>query len=366
MTRTKIEITDKTFKKWIDGFKKQKTKSAYATGLRTFKKNLGIEDLGEYLESNPDTIEDLKKFSVSIEDKASLTIRQYITSVRVFFMDHDIKIDENGWNKAKKRGFIQRVARPQTRDKIPSKEQMKSILNYVDVKGKALFLFLVSSGARVGESLKLELSDFDLEANPPTVFIRKELTKFGIGERTVHFSYEAKEAIKDWLRIKDGMKKRDGTSYKNEIVFFFSYNTAVGMWNRAIKNARLDKKDKNHHVLHIHSLRKFFRSKIGLTLDQIHVLMGHSEYLDNAYLRQDSEEIAEDYLSHMGNVSVHQIDEHELKRQIEPIQKELTDLKKKYDQLKDMYEAGTNLWKQLDRTELEKFIRGIMADAKRG
>ncbi|MCK4884612.1 hypothetical protein KAS24_00950, partial [Candidatus Bathyarchaeota archaeon] len=71
MVRTKIIITDETFKNWINGFKKQKTKNAYSTGLRTFKKNLGIEDLGEYLKGNIDAIEDLKRFSVSLEGKAS-------------------------------------------------------------------------------------------------------------------------------------------------------------------------------------------------------------------------------------------------------------------------------------------------------
>lgn len=308
MVRTKIIITDETFKNWINGFKKQKTKNAYSTGLRTFKKNLGIEDLGEYLKGNIDAIEDLKRFSVSLEGKASLTIRQYVGAIRVFFMDHDVKIDENGWNKAKKRGFIQKKARAMTRDKIPTKAELKRILNYTSIQGKALILFLLSSGARVGETLQLEKKDFDLEATPPNVFIRKEITKADVGERTVFFSFEARDSIKDWLSIKDSMGKRDGTTYEGERVFGFSYDTAKGIWNRAIRKAGLDAKDKNtnHRLYHLHSLRKFFRSRSGLELDMIHSLMGHSEYLDNSYLRQDQETIAKAYLENMKNVSVYE------------------------------------------------------------
>jgi hypothetical protein len=38
----------------------------------------------------------------------------------------------------------------------------------------------------------------------------------------------------------------------------------------------------------------------------IHSLMGHSEYLDNSYLRQDQETIAKAYLENMKNVSVYE------------------------------------------------------------
>jgi len=81
-------------------------------------------------------------------------------------------------------------------------------------------------------------------------------------------------------------------------------------------------------VYHLHSLRKFFRTKIGLDLDVTHALMGHTEYLDDAYLRLEEEgEIAKAYLEAMPNVSVYQVEDHELREQASVIEQENVKLK---------------------------------------
>ena len=64
------------------------------------------------------------------------------------------------------------------------------------------------SGARIGETLQLKKEDFELDAEPPRVHIRAEYTKGGVGARITYFSFEARDAIKDWLAIKDGLKKK--------------------------------------------------------------------------------------------------------------------------------------------------------------
>jgi len=83
------------------------------------------------------------------------------------------------------------------------------------------------------------------------------------------------------------------------------------MWNRACDKADVGIKDKrtNRRIHHIHSLRKFFRTKIGLDLDVTYALMGHAEYLDDCYLRLEEEgEIAAAYLEAMPNVSVYGVE----------------------------------------------------------
>ena len=52
--------------------------------------------------------------------------------------------------------------------------------------------------ARIGETLKLEKQDFKLDADLPSVDIKAEYTKGGVGGRTVFFSYEARDAIKEF------------------------------------------------------------------------------------------------------------------------------------------------------------------------
>jgi integrase len=215
MGRPRKDLKDKTLKEWLTLFKKKSTKNTYLTGLRHFKQNLGIEDLSKYLESTPNAAINLRKFLNSLDGKPSKTIAVYTAAVKMFFQDHKVKLEDNDWRKLRRRGFMPKRVKAQTRDKKPTKTQLKQILNYADIKGRALFLFLVSSGARIGETLQLLIEDFNLEAGPPRVHIRGEYTKGGVGERTVYFSYEARDAIKDWLRIKDGLGRRNGGTYED-------------------------------------------------------------------------------------------------------------------------------------------------------
>jgi len=329
MVRPRKPITDPTLKQWLTEFNNKKTKSQYCSVLRLFKRNLGIEDLGEYLKSEPDATADIRKFISSMEGKPKKSLLTYTTVVKVFFQDNGIIIDNHKWKKLRRRGFIPKHPRAETRDKKPTIEQLKKILNYMDIKGRAMVLFLLSSGARIGETLQLKKDEFNLDSDPPNTFIRGEYTKGGVGQRTVYFSYEARDAIKDWLEIKANTGKRDGSSHEDDRVFSWGLFTARDMWNRAVAKAGIDFRDKRtgRRIYHLHSLRKFFRTKIGLDLDITHALMGHVEYLDDAYVRQDKEEIAQSYLEAMPNVSVYSIENTELKRETMMLKEELDKIK---------------------------------------
>ena len=64
-------------------------------------------------------------------------------------------------------------------DKVPSNAELRRILTYMPIQGKALFLMLESSGMRIGEALQLKLGDVDLESDPVMVEIRGDYTKSG-------------------------------------------------------------------------------------------------------------------------------------------------------------------------------------------
>ncbi len=351
MSPSKKPVTDQLLAKWLQEFRTKSTRKVYVSALRNFKKIIGIEDLDEYVNDSPDVAADIRKFLVSLEGRPSKTIKTYAGAVKVFLHDNGVKVPEEAWSKIRRRGFMPKRVRAQTQDKKPSKQQLKQILNYADIKLRALTLFLISSGARIGETLQLKKDDFKLEADPPRVHIREEYTKGGVGERTVFFSYEARDAIKDWLRIKDSMGKRDGTTYKGERVFSFSHSTAKGMWNLATQKAGLEIRDKrtNRRIYHLHSLRKFFRTKIGLDLDVTHALMGHAEYLDDSYLRLEEEgEIAAAYLEAMPNVSVYAVQSEEVKS----IEKENQELKERLDRMERRFDSALQ-----KLGEIEKLVK---------
>jgi len=131
------------------------------------------------------------------------------------------------------------------------------------------------------------------------------------------------------------------------------------MWNQACDKAGIGTKDNNteRRIIHIHSLRKFFRSKIGLDLDVTHALMGHSEYLDEAYLRQEQEKIAEAYLKAMPNVSVYQVEDTELKKTVEELKQENIELK---SQLNGQRPEMLQLREELD--ELRTILKKVVGD----
>ena len=104
MVRPKKPIKDETLKRWLsESFKNEGTRKAYCAALRAFKKNLDIEDLGEYLKTKPDVNTDLRRFLVSMDGRPSKTISAYVTPVRVFLQDHNVSIEENGWRKLRRR-----------------------------------------------------------------------------------------------------------------------------------------------------------------------------------------------------------------------------------------------------------------------
>ncbi len=346
MARPTKPIKDPVLKEWLTEFKSKKTKQCYLSALRKFKQNLGIESLNEYIKNTPDSTPDLKRFLISMDGTPSKSIHANISAVRSFLKDHDIPFSENGWKKLKRRGFMPKRIRAETRDKKPSKAQLKKILNYLDIKGRAMVLFLLSSGCRVGESSQLKICDLELENDPPKAHLRAEYTKNGVGARTVFMSYEARDAIKDWLRIKDTIKKRNGKPFKKDKVFDWAINTARYMWNRAIEKAGLDIKDEKTRcrIYHLHGLRKFFRSQIGLDVDLTHALMGHSAYLDDAYLRQEEGEIARAYLEAMPNVSVYAVESPEIKG----LEQENVELKGRVGKLESQLAALSRIRSQSD------------------
>ncbi len=75
---------DSVLEKWLSDFGPS-TANTYFYALQKFKKNLGIDDLGEYLESKPNVLTDFKTFAQSLKGKPPKTISTYTGAVKVFY-----------------------------------------------------------------------------------------------------------------------------------------------------------------------------------------------------------------------------------------------------------------------------------------
>ena len=95
------------------------------------------------------------------------TIASYFSTLRTFLRSQGIKINSDDIKDLiRLPEIIQKLREPLT------KEHLKLLLDYAKPERKALYLTLLSSGMRIGESLSLKKSDFDLSSDPIQITIQ--------------------------------------------------------------------------------------------------------------------------------------------------------------------------------------------------
>jgi integrase len=250
-------------------------------------------------------------FVVSLQSRPPLSARQLFTFAKEFFNHYDLELPAKDLkfirNKLPK-GSVRTIERDM------DTETIRTILQHLDVKGKALVLVLASSGMRIGEALSLPLEDIDLKAKPAVVTVRGMNTKTG-DNRITFLSTEATQAVNEWLKVRpdyirssanrnNGLAKHGRGSTKtgedDGRLFPFSDQNASVLWDNAVEKAGLFSRDKetNRKQLHYHQLRKFFISQLSLIISKevAEMLAGHSGYLTGAYRRYTKKQLAEEYL----------------------------------------------------------------------
>jgi len=191
-----------------------------------------------------------------------------------------------------------------TRDRAPTLEELRHILNHADLQLKAYLLMLTSSGLRPGEGLGIEWTDIDLSTGK--LHIRREIAKNG-EPRDTFVSSEALEVLKQWQTYHPAYaEKIDSYTVPEEFtrdmnkVFPLSYNGLRDKYGRVLEKCGLDEKDPTTGwlVLRLHVMRKFFRTRLpqgGASVDAVEQMLGHSGYCDGAYVRLTDEEIEAAY-----------------------------------------------------------------------
>ena len=266
----------------------------------------------EYFSEKRDIEQDITNFQNSIKERPPKTVKLFLAVTRSFLIESEVELSEKFWRRIRRRINGSKAV---TRDEVPNKQKLRQIFTHMTTKGKALFLTLASSGMRIGETLKLELDDVDLESTPAKIDILRNYSKSG-NRRMVFISSEAKEALLEWLKIREqsmetaikrSRSKKTVVSNKNKL-FPFQSTTAQFMWNEALRKSGFTKFDKetNRRTIHIHVLRKFFRSRMALVmpLDMVEALMGHEGYLTGSYRKYSDKQLSEKYLEAEHTVAI--------------------------------------------------------------
>jgi len=365
------EIKMDKIEEFLLNYKSKSTIQTYKSLLKKYFDTIN-KDPNTYFKGKQDYESDIKKFLQKIGNSPPKTIRGSIAAIKSFMGENDIELSRKFWKK--QQGRI-KGKRAWTEDNVPTVEQLQKILTHANTLQRGIVLTLVSSGMRIGEVLQIQENDVDLTQNPAHINVRGEYTKSG-ERRDVFISSEAVTAINEWLKVRDkylitacGRIKaldkylgREVTKTLNDNRLFpVGDETVRQMWNRLLDKAGFGDVDERTgvHKMHLHTLRKFFRSRLpkAIGVDITEMLMGHEGYLTDAYRRYNLTDIAEEYLKGVYLVSVF-----ESTPDLTGINQELEELKKSkrnQDQeifelrkmIADIKEEGNRTLEQLKKRE---------------
>lgn len=342
-----------TIDEFLNNYPSKKTNKAYKTVLNGYFRIIKANP-NTYFDRKREYEKDIEKYWQHLikEKRPPLSIKQKLMVVKTFLDEYEVIIPKKTWKKFRRKTKGTRAA---TMDSVPTNNQLKKILSHGKAMERALFLIASSSGIRIDTLLQLESSDIYMDNFPAKITIPGRITKSG-NPRISFMSNEAKAALEEFMKVRDEYLTTAVARSKNKphiikssndpTIFPCSYYTARVKWNRMITKAGYGEKDKttDRYKMHIHTLRKFFRTRMALEipLDVVEALMGHEGYLTQAYRRYDERQLADMYQKGMHTVAVF-----EIPPDLTDVNEKLVEKDKQIDELKYQMEVMRNQMNQL-------------------
>ena len=255
------------------------------------------------------------------------TVRNYVFGVKKWFDQNDIRVN---WDKIE----MPTGTEIKEHDRAPTKEELRTLLTHcLNSRDQAIIYCNTSCGLRINTLLSLTVGDVDFSYQDVARFtvFRKAGRKFGSNRSSnsgnlfiTWITPEAKQALKSYLEergrsgeiiTKDSPLFTDAYS-KGTFITIDAYGR---VWTRLLHRAGLAKKSTNWHELHIHTLRKYFRSNcIGVDASYREMWMGHKgQYLDISYFRAEEQRHLDEYRKIVKYLSIQEIKTDESKLRIQ-------------------------------------------------
>jgi len=332
----------------IEEFVNRKTSSynsrkSYTSTLKKFFKSIDVKDVDSYFEQDRNYVNDLIKFSSTITKNSPKSQVVFLSAIKNFLERNDVEIKKSVWDDIKVKNKIRR-ARPITQKRTPNNADLRKILNYGDVKSRALFVMAATTGMRINELLNITFQDVDFENRH--IRIRREIAKSSV-PRDVFFTVEAKDILMNWLSVRDDFvvtkyKKsvycrrkliRDGYQVKkgedetwkifknkkqltdedilnlDNTIFPMNYSDILIMWHNLLEKvgSPYNAKDGRYYLYNVHSLRRFWFSQLessGANMAHINYIGGHESELNATYTHFELSVLKKTYDEHMDAISI--------------------------------------------------------------
>lgn len=277
------------------------TEITYLKSLKNFFQQMNVSDPDAFVDNlkrrQTDATQLYKDYVINLASKnlAPKSVATWAAAVKKFFLANGIEVKP-----------IPIKVYPVHEDVLPSKEDLKKVLELSTLKAKVCVLILASSGLRVGELHQLKVGDVNLEKNPPTIRVK------GIGAkerkaRVTFISSQAKEALNEYLERRMSVEKLKPESplIARDDGSAMSYQNLQFILNNAFK--KIAKKTGKRYSLHPHSLRKWFKTQLiasGVPGPIVDRLVGHSRYLASEYELYTEEQLGQWYLKGESNLTI--------------------------------------------------------------
>jgi len=279
------------------------TVEAYVKAIDKFVRFLGFKDpekvLAAIQSGQVDPASKVDEFiDKALEGYAHGTVRNYLFGIKKWFELSGVKVN---WERIE----FPSSAETSESDRAPSKEELKNLLNHASsARDRAAIMVLTSSGLRIGTMLSLKVGDVDFDSYPDVAKIkveRKRGRKF-VGKRRgsqgrMFFTWITEEAKKTLMEYLEERRRAGETLTPDSPLFedsqgqgkFVTVENFERVWYRLLKRAGLDEKSNRQYMLHVHTLRKYFRSNcVGVDPSYRETWMGHKAgYLDESYFRAE-------------------------------------------------------------------------------
>jgi hypothetical protein len=245
------------------------------------------------------------------------TVHNFYKPVKLFCDTHDIDLS---W---KKMANILPAGRKFANDRAPTLEEIQTIIEYPDRRIKPLVLTTSSSGIRVGAWEYLKWKHIEPIKRDDKVIAAKIIVYAGDNEQ--YFSFitpEAFQSIQEWMDY----RKKSGEDVNGESwIMRTLWNTTTphsspkiprrtdteavkALLKRALKSQGLRTAmiAHRHEFKTSHGFRKFFQTNAESKMKSLCVktLMGQDTGLANSYYKPTVEELLEEYLKAVDNLTI--------------------------------------------------------------
>lgn len=248
-----------------------------------------------------------------------ITIRSYLSEIIQFLRYNEILIDNDLLKHF--------VSLPKTLKELPqpiTRDEINILVSNADEKRSALYLTLVSSGIRIGESLQLRKRNFEMKSDPAKIFLPAQITK----TRQARYSFISRETKLKLIPIlakleDDDLVFTDSNGVRRaeltEETYFTRLRKKVGLTEMESSGLK--------HKITLHKFRKFFatRAERKLGVQVSGALLGHNPYM-KTYYEYEPSQLAKLYSDLESELTI--LPEHRQKLIIENQEKEISDLKR--------------------------------------